>query len=414
MAVGAGAGWPTAVFAPNLACPESLPLSLQNPESLAHRMNVKEGIVVPLLDLKAQYQAIRHDVDEAVARVIESQHFILGPEVSALEDEVASYSSVHHAIGMSSGTDALLAALMALDIDSGDEVITSTYSFFATGGVIARLGARPVFVDIDPETYNIDADAVTAAITDRTCAIMPVHLYGRMADMERIMAVAGEREIPVIEDAAQAIGSFDRQDRQAGSIGAMGCFSFFPSKNLGGFGDGGMTVTNDAALAHRLKLLRMHGSEPKYYHAIVGGNFRLDALQAAVLRVKLRHLDDWSAARRRNADRYRSLFADAALDGLVTLPQDEPGHIYNQFVIRAPDRDALQAHLKTSNVGSEIYYPVPLHMQQCFADLGYRAGDLPHAETAARETLALPVYPELDDAQLVHVVESIREFYESR
>lgn len=377
-------------------------------------MNVKEGIDVPLLDLKAQYQTIRHDVDEAVARVIESQHFILGPEVSALEDEVASYSGVGHAIGMSSGTDALLAALMALDIGRGDEVITTTYSFFATGGVIARLGGRPVFVDIDPATYNIDTAAISAAITDSTRAIMPVHLYGRMADMDQIMAVADEREIPIIEDAAQAIGAFDQQGRKAGSIGAMGCFSFFPSKNLGGFGDGGMTVTNDPDLAHRLKLLRMHGSEPKYYHAIVGGNFRLDALQAAVLRVKLGHLDEWSTARRRNADRYRSLFAEAGLDGPLALPQDEPGHIYNQFVIRAPDRDALRAHLSASNVGTEIYYPVPLHLQQCFADLGYRPGDLPHAEAAARETLALPVYPELDDAQLVYVVDCIREFYERR
>jgi dTDP-4-amino-4,6-dideoxygalactose transaminase len=377
-------------------------------------MTVREGTVVPLLDLKAQYRTIKADVDDAIARVIESQHFILGPEVAALEDEVASYSKVQHAIGMSSGTDALLAALMALDIGRGDEVITTTYSFFATGGVIARLGATPVFVDIDPATYNIDTAAVTAAVTDRTRAIMPVHLYGRVADMEPMMATSRERSIPVIEDAAQAIGAFDRQGRIAGTIGELGCFSFFPSKNLGGFGDGGMTVTNDADLGHRLKLLRMHGSEPKYYHAIVGGNFRLDALQAAVLRVKLRHLDNWTAARRRNADRYHSLFAGANLGDRVALPQDEPGHIYNQFVIRAPDRDALQAHLKANSIGTEIYYPVPLHMQQCFVELGYREGDLPHAEAAARETLALPVYPELEDEQLVHVVDSIRDFYESR
>jgi dTDP-4-amino-4,6-dideoxygalactose transaminase len=377
-------------------------------------MTVREGTVVPLLDLKAQYRTIKADVDDAIARVIESQHFILGPEVAALEDEVASYSKVQHAIGMSSGTDALLAALMALDIGRGDEVITTTYSFFATGGVIARLGATPVFVDIDPATYNIDTAAVTAAVTDRTRAIMPVHLYGRVADMEPMMATSRERSIPVIEDAAQAIGAFDRQGRIAGTIGELGCFSFFPSKNLGGFGDGGMTVTNDADLGHRLKLLRMHGSEPKYYHAIVGGNFRLDALQAAVLRVKLRHLDNWTAARRRNADRYHSLFAGASLGDRVALPQDEPGHIYNQVVIRAPDRDALQAHLKANSIGTEIYYPVPLHMQQCFVELGYREGDLPHAEAAARETLALPVYPELEDEQLVHVVDSIRDFYESR
>lgn len=369
---------------------------------------------VPLLDLKAQYHSIRGDLDAAVARVIESQHFILGPEVSALEAEIASYTGVPHAIGMSSGTDALLAALMALDVGPGDEVVTTTYSFFATAGVIARLGAKPVFVDIDPVTYNIDPALVTALLTTRTKAIMPVHLYGRVADMDTIMAVARERGIAVIEDAAQAIGAFDAQSRQAGSIGDVGCFSFFPSKNLGGFGDGGMTVTNDAALGHKLKLLRMHGSEPKYYHAIVGGNFRLDALQAAVLRVKLKHLDDWTAARRRNADRYRELFDDANLMHRVTVPQDEPGHIYNQFVIRVPERDALRDHLKSQDIGTEVYYPVPLHMQECFGSLGYGEGDLPEAEAAARETLALPVYPELTDAQIVHVVESIRDFLDRR
>jgi dTDP-4-amino-4,6-dideoxygalactose transaminase len=343
--------------------------------------------------------------------VIESQYFILGPEVSGLEDEVAAYTGVTHAIGMSSGTDALLAALMALEIGPGDEVITSTYSFFATGGVIARLGATPVFVDIDPHTYNIDPTAAAEATGDRTKAIMPVHLYGCVADMDPILASAGGR-VPVIEDAAQAIGAFDARGRKAGSIGDMGCFSFFPSKNLGGFGDGGMTVTNDAVLGHSLRLLRTHGSEPKYYHSIVGGNFRLDALQAAVLRVKLRHLDGWTAGRRSNAQRYRELFDDARLTDRVTLPVDEPGHIYNQFVVRVSDRDALRAHLAGCGIGTEIYYPVPLHMQECFTALGYGAGDLPHAEAAARETLALPIYPELNDAQLVHVVESIREHYE--
>jgi dTDP-4-amino-4,6-dideoxygalactose transaminase len=371
-------------------------------------------ISVPLLDLKQQYRSIKQELDAALMRVVESQHFILGPEVVALEEEVAAYSAVAHAVGMSSGTDALLAALMALDIGPGDEVVTTTYSFFATGGVIARLGAKPVFVDIDPVTYNIDAAAAAAAVTDRTRALIPVHLYGRVSDMESLMATARERGIPVIEDAAQAIGAFDAQQRRAGSIGEMGCFSFFPSKNLGGFGDGGMTVTNDAALAHRLKLLRMHGSEPKYYHAIVGGNFRLDALQAAVLRVKLEHLDAWTAARRRNADRYRALFEEAGITDAVVPPRDEPGHIYNQFVIRVPDRDALQAHLKARRIGTEIYYPVPLHLQQCFAELGYTKGDLPHAEAVAAETLALPVYPELTDEQLVHVVDSIREFIERR
>lgn len=377
-------------------------------------MTVKEKTSVPLLDLKAQYSSIKPAIDEAVARVIESQYFILGPEVSGLEDEVAAYAGVPHAIGMSSGTDALLAALMALEIGPGDDVVTTTYSFFATGGVVARLGAKPVFVDIDPVTYNIDPDAAAAAITERTKAIIPVHLYGRLADMDPIMAAARERGIAVIEDAAQAIGAFDTQRRQAGSIGDMGCFSFFPSKNLGGFGDGGMTVTSDADLGHRLKLLRMHGSEPKYYHAIVGGNFRLDALQAAVLRVKLKYLDDWTAARRRNADRYRQLIDEAQLSDRIAVPQDEPGHIYNQFVIRAPDRDDLREHLTVQNIGTEVYYPVPLHLQECFASLGYARGDLPHAEAAARETLALPVYPELTDAQLVHVVDSIRDFYEGR
>jgi dTDP-4-amino-4,6-dideoxygalactose transaminase len=366
------------------------------------------------LDLKAQYQSIKPAIDGAVSRVIESQYFILGPEVSGLEDEVATYTGARHAVGMSSGTDALLAALMALEIGPGDEVVTTTYSFFATAGVIVRLGATPVFVDIDPVTYNIDPAATAAAITERTKAIIPVHLYGRVAEMDPVMAAARERGVPVIEDAAQAIGAFDAQRRQAGSIGDLGCFSFFPSKNLGGFGDGGMTVTNDGDLGHKLKLLRMHGSEPKYYHAIVGGNFRLDALQAAVLRVKLKYLDDWTAARRRNADRYRELFEDANLTDRVVVPQDEPGHIYNQFVISVSERDALRDHLKSRNVGTEVYYPVPLHMQECFAPLGYGEGDLPDAEAAARKTLALPVYPELNDAQLMHVAETIREFCERR
>ena len=365
---------------------------------------------VPLLDLKEQYRSIRQEIDEAVARVIESQHFILGPEVTALEQEVAAYSGANYGVGMSSGTDALLAALMALDIRNGDEVITTPYTFFATAGTIARLGAKTVFVDIDPATFNIDASQIEAAITDRTRAIIPVHLYGRMADMDAIMRVARARAIPVIEDAAQAIGSFDAAGRRAGAIGDMGCFSFFPSKNLGGFGDGGMTVTNDSSLAHKLRLLRTHGSEPKYYHAIVGGNFRLDALQAAVLRVKLRYLEGWTDARRHNADRYRTLFQQADLSDTLTLPHDEPGHIYNQFVIRTPRRDALQLHLKAHGVGTEIYYPVPLHLQECFRDLGYRNGDFPESERAAADTLALPIYPELTEEQLGYVVDTIANF----
>jgi dTDP-4-amino-4,6-dideoxygalactose transaminase len=374
-------------------------------------MSVVSHVEVPLLDLKPQYRAIRDELDAAVAHVVESQWFILGPEVAALEEEIAAYCGARHGVGMSSGTDALLAALMACGIGAGDEVVVPTYTFFATAGVVARLGALPVFVDIDPASFNLDPGAVAAAITDRTKAIIPVHLYGRMADMAPILELGRARGIPVIEDAAQAIGAFDAQGRRAGSLGELGCFSFFPTKNLGGFGDGGMIVTQDDGLAHRLRLLRVHGMEPKYYHAVVGGNFRLDALQAAVLRVKLRHLDGWTAARRRNAARYRELFADAGLNGTVTMPADVPGHSYNQFVIRAARRDELQAHLRAHGIGTEIYYPVPLHLQECFREASHGPGSLPHAEAAARATLALPVYPELADEQLVHVVERIAAFY---
>jgi dTDP-4-amino-4,6-dideoxygalactose transaminase len=371
----------------------------------------EDNVEVPLLDLKQQYASIRRDMDAAIAAVIESQYFILGPEVVGLEREIATFCGAAHGIGMSSGTDALLAALMALGIGRGDEVIVPSYTFFATAGVVARLGARPVFVDIDPLTFNIDALAAADVVSDRTRAIIPVHLYGRMADMDGIAAAIHGRNVLVIEDAAQAIGARDEAGRQAGSVGVMGCFSFFPSKNLGAFGDGGMTVTSDAEAASALKMLRMHGMEPKYYHAVVGGNFRLDALQAAVLRVKLRHLPAWSAARRRNATLYRALFAAAGLDGMVTLPQDVPGHVYNQFVIRAPRRNELRKHLGRAGIGTEIYYPVPLHRQECFADLGYGEGSLPHAEAAGRETLALPIYPELTGTQLEHVVASIAGFY---
>jgi dTDP-4-amino-4,6-dideoxygalactose transaminase len=374
----------------------------------------KPAIQVPLLDLKEQYRSIRAEVDAAVARVVESQYFILGPEVSALEEEIAAYTGVAHGVGMSSGTDALLAALMALGVGREDEVIVPAYTFFATAGVVTRLGARPVFVDVDPRTYNVRAEDVAGAVTGRTRAVIPVHLYGRMAEMDPIMAVARDHGIAVIEDAAQAIGAFDAAGRKAGSVGDVGCFSFFPSKNLGGFGDGGMTVTADENLARQLRMLRMHGMEPKYYHAVVGGNFRLDALQAAVLRVKLRRLDDWTAARRRNADRYRELLAEAGLLDRVGVPDDEPGHIYNQFVIGTADRDGLRRHLQDRHVGTEIYYPVPLHLQACFADLGYRPGSLPNSETAAAETLALPVYPELTDTQIAHVVDAIAEYVGER
>lgn len=366
---------------------------------------------VPLLDLRAQYATIRDEVRGVVEQVLESQTFILGPEVDSLEREIAAYTGASHAIGMSSGTDALLAALMACGVGQGDEVVTTPYSFFATAGVVARLGARAVFVDIDPATFNIDAVAAAQAVSERTRAIIPVHLYGRMADLDPILEVAAEKNIPVIEDAAQAIGSFDEAGRKAGSVGDYGCFSFFPSKNLGAFGDGGCVTTRDADIAERLRMLRVHGSKPKYYHSIVGGNFRLDALQAAVLRVKLKYLDGWTAARRRNADTYRDLFRDAGLDGLVTLPADVPGHIYNQFVIRAQDRDSLRAHLKEHGIGTEVYYPLPLHMQDCFASWGYSEGDFPEAERAAKETLALPIYPELEPDALSYVVETIASFY---
>lgn len=366
---------------------------------------------VPLLDLRAQYATIRDEVRQAVDQVLESQYFILGPEVKALEVEIAAYTNTAHAIGMSSGTDALLAALMACGVGPGDEVVTTPYSFFATAGVVARLGARAVFVDIDPATFNIDAAAAVEAITPKTRAIIPVHLYGRMADIDRIMRAAAARGIAVIEDAAQAIGSFDASGRKAGSIGDYGCFSFFPSKNLGAFGDGGCVTTNNHDAAEQLEMLRVHGSRPKYYHSIVGGNFRLDALQAAVLRVKLKYLDGWTAARRRNADAYRVLFADAGLEGKARTPSDVTGHIYNQFVIRADNRDELQKHLKAHGIGTEIYYPLPLHMQECFRDWGYSQGDFPEAERAAMETLALPIHPELEHDDLAYVVESIAAFY---
>lgn len=370
---------------------------------------------VPLLDLKAQYATIRPEVQVAVDRVLEAQYFILGPEVQALEAEVAAYTGCAHGVGVSSGTDALLVALMAIDLQPGDEVITTAYSFFATAGSVARLGATPVFVDIDPATYNLDAGALEAAITPRTRAIIPVHLFGQVAEMDPIMALAERHKLVVIEDAAQAIGA-RYGERGAGSIGHMACFSFFPSKNLGGAGDGGMVTTSDPALDDRLRLLRNHGHRPKYYNRVVGGNFRLDALQAAVLRVKLPYLDGWTAARRQNAARYRQLFAKAGLGGEgspVGLPDETPErfHIYNQFVIRCARRDDLMAFLKTREIGSEVYYPVPLHLQPCFEDLGYRPGDLPASEAAARESLAIPIYPELTDAMQAEVVDAIRAFY---
>lgn len=396
--------------------------------------NIKRSIdPVPLLDLKAQYAPIREEIRAAIDRVADAQHFILGPEVEALEHEVAAYSGCAYGIGVSSGTDALLVALMAIDIRPGDEVITTPYTFFATAGSIARLGAVPVFVDIDPLTFNINPTAIEARITPRTRVIMPVHLYGQMADMDPIMEIAQRHNLVVIEDAAQAIGA-EYKGRRAGSIGHMGCFSFFPSKNLGGFGDGGMVTTNDAALAERVRLLRGHGAHPKYYHKLIGGNFRLDALQAAVLRVKLKYLDQWTAGRQRNAAIYRRLFEEAALatdppecqiagcrartggacalpPGKVVLPVEAPErrHIYNQFVIRVAQREQVIATLKERKIGHEIYYPVPLHLQECFAYLGQQPGDLPVSECAAAETLALPIYPELTEEMLATVVASVAE-----
>lgn len=365
---------------------------------------------VPLLDLQAQYRPLREALLAAVTRVCDSQRCILGDEVVALEHELASALGVAHALGVSSGTDALVAALMALEIGPGDEVITPTFSFFATAGSVVRVGARPVFVDIDPATFNLDLDAVARAITPRTRAVMPVHLYGQAVDMAALTAITAPRGIPIIEDAAQAIGARDR-DRCVGGLGAVGCFSFYPTKNLGAFGDGGLVTTNDARLAERLRLLRDHGQHPKYHHALVGGNFRLDAIQGAVLRVKLPHLPSWTEGRRTNAARYRALFAEAGLADRLGLPFERPDayHIYNQFVIRVPERDRVRAHLTTQGVGTEIYYPVPFHRQACFAALGHDVTAFPHADAAAAQVLALPIFAELTAAQQARVVETIGE-----
>lgn len=363
---------------------------------------------VPLLDLQGQYRPLREDLLAAIARVCDSQRFIGGPEVEAFEREAAAYLGVAHAIGLSSGTDAILVALMALGVGPGDEVITPTFSFFATAGCVSRVGATPKLVDIDPRTCNIDPVAAAAAITRRTRAIIPVHLYGQCADMDPILETAARSGIAVIEDAAQAIGATSK-GRNAGSMGRAGCLSFFPSKNLGAFGDAGMLVTGDETFADTVRLLRNHGAEPKYYHKRIGGNFRLDALQAAVLRVKLPHLERWTAMRRQNADRYDRLFAESAAADRITLPFRAPDrvHIFNQYVIRVPNRDAVRAALDAAGVGSEIYYPVPFHLQECFAPLGYRLGDFPHAEAAAAETLALPIYGELTEADQREVVGAV-------
>jgi dTDP-4-amino-4,6-dideoxygalactose transaminase len=384
---------------------------------------------VPLLDLKAQFAQIRAEVMPVIDQVCAGQHFILGEHVRALEAEIARYCTASAGIGVSSGTDALLLALMALEIGPGDEVITSPFTFFATAGTIARTGARPVFCDVDPVTFNVSPGNVQTFIEGRCTvqggylinratggrvrALMPVHLYGQSADMDPLMALARQYGLKVIEDAAQAIGTEYKGGVRAGTIGDVGCFSFFPSKNLGAFGDAGLCTTNDSELAERMRVLRVHGGKPKYFHALIGGNFRIDELQAAVLRVKLKYLDGWTEGRQRNAAYYDSAFGRAELGNNLRTPAALPGyrHIFNQYVVRVRNRDALRERLTARGIGSEIYYPVPLHLQTCFAYLNYRAGDFPHAEQAAAETVALPIYPELEREQLTHVVETITEFY---
>ena len=377
---------------------------------------------VPLLDLKSQYATIKDEVLRVTEEVYDSQYFILGPRVEALEKDLAGYSKSAHAVGVSSGTDALLISLMAAGIGAEDRVITTPYSFFATAGCIARLGAIPVFVDIDSATYNIDTSHMESVIhampekeRKKLKAVIPVHLYGQCVDMDPILKIANKYRLCVIEDAAQAIGA-EYKGRRAGSMGDMGCFSFFPSKNLGAFGDGGVVTTNSKALYDELRILRAHGAKPKYHHRLIGGNFRLDALQAAVVSVKLTHLDTWTKARQKNAARYRTLFKAIDLDEQIILPYEkENRHIYNQFVIRTTEnRDPLKTFLQNSGIGTEVYYPVPLHLQQCFAYLGNKQGDFPVAEHAAEHTLALPIYPEITEVQQQYVVHTIREFYSHR
>ena len=384
---------------------------------------------VPLLDLKAQYAAIRDEILPVIASVCDSQHFILGEHVRAFEAEVARYCGASAGIGVSSGTDALLLALMAFGIGAGDEVITSPFTFFATAGTIARSGARPVFCDIDPGNFNLSAAAVEDFI-ERQCrvdqgalvnrstggrirALMPVHLYGQAADMDPLVRIARRHGLRIIEDAAQAIGTEYTDGVRVGSIGDIGCFSFFPSKNLGAFGDAGLCTTNDLDLAEHMRVLRVHGGKPKYYHALIGGNFRIDELQAAILRVKLKHLDAWTAARQRHAAYYAAAFERAGLAPRFITPRAAAGgrHIFNQYAIRAERRDALRDALTERGIGTEIYYPVPLHLQRCFAHLGYTRGDFPASERAAAEMLALPVYPELAEAQLDAVVAAVVDFY---
>lgn len=375
---------------------------------------------VPLLDLRAHHEPLHKEIMAALEHTFQTNAFILGPAVEKLEERIATYCQAKYGIGVTSGTDALLLALMALGVGAGDEVMTSPYSFFATAGVVARLGAKPVLVDIDATTFNIDPSRIEHAITSKTKAIIPVHLYGQCADMAPIMELARRHNLGVIEDAAQAIGAEYRDGRRACSMGTVGCLSFFPSKNLGCLGDGGMAVTNDPGLAERMKILRVHGSQPKYFHKLIGGNFRLDTIQAAVLNVKLNYLDGWTKRRQENANRYQSLFQQSGLlqKGRIRLPEAiyrgsgvKHYHIYNQFVLRVDNRNDLIAHLKAKGIGSEIYYPVPFHLQECFRYLGYKEGDFPESERAANETIAIPIYPELTTAQQTEVVEAIASFY---
>jgi dTDP-4-amino-4,6-dideoxygalactose transaminase len=373
----------------------------------------KEILQVPLLDIPASYEQILSDVEKKISEVIRSGRFILGPVVEELEARITDYCGTKYAIGVSSGTDALLISLMAAGIGEGDEVITTPFTFFATAGSIARVGAHPVFVDIEPETFNIDPKQIENKITDKTRALMPVHLYGQCANMDSILEVARRHGLAVIEDAAQAIGS-EYKGQRAGSIGDYGCLSFFPTKNLGGFGDGGMVTTSSKELYERVKILRVHGSEPKYFHKTIGGNFRLDAIQAAVVLAKLNYLDHWTELRRQNAEIYKTLFEKRGLLNSLELPSETtPRHVYNQYVIRVKDyRDGLRQFLDKNHVATEIYYPLPLHLQECFDSLGYHQGDFPVAERAADEVLALPVYPELTESQLEYVVEMIAHFFE--
>jgi len=380
---------------------------------------------VPLLDLRAQYDSIRDEIQSAILEVCESQHFVLGPRVIELENAVAEYSNSKYGIGVSSGSDALLIALMALDVGQGDEVITSPFTFFASAGAIARTGARPVFCDIDPDSFNLDASAVEEFINDKCHsangqlintatgahikALMPIHLFGQVADMGRLLGIADQHNLRIIEDAAQSLGAETITNERAGSMGDIGCFSFFPSKNLGAYGDGGLCTTQNEGLAEKLRSLRVHGSSPKYYHSLIGGNFRLDSIQAAILSVKLKYLDEWSSKRAANAE-----FYDAALGSLEELripSRDNRGrHVFNQYTLRCDARNALRQHLSDAEIGTEIYYPLPLHMQECFSYLGYKKGDFPHAESAAESVLSIPVYPELSTEQLQTVAQSINQF----